>query len=376
MVIPQVLSDNAFLSIEIVNPDADDDPATPDDYLRYIVSLKEVELKAGTILDITINYKGIVLEIFNEPDAMIIPWVDAAPIIEVTDPQLVPVIAYLTNGSDFNEKIVALAGGAGNIAEIVFDRFGSVDEHGVQIQADRNVDPRSINEIYASYDDNTAVVTITTHANTIYANADCSYMFQNLIGLDDIDFGGFFSTKETTNISHMFEGCSQIRRLNLTDVLLTQNVTNMSHLFNNCTNLRELYLGSDFDTSNVTNMSYMFNNCKQLPKLSLGVHFDTSKVTDMSYMFCQCSQLTYLDLRAKFYTSKVTTMDYMFYGCSRLANLHLNNHFLVNPLPGLTGEQMMRYGLGTRKIYCRIAAYNWLIDTAHNTYASGNWNTW
>ena len=376
MVIPQVLSDNAFLSIEIVNPDADDDPATPDDYLRYIVSLKEVELKAGTILDITINYKGIVLEIFNEPDAMIIPWVDAAPIIEVTDPQLVPVIAYLTNGSDFNEKIVALAGGAGNIAEIVFDRFGSVDEHGVQIQADRNVDPRSINEIYASYDDNTAVVTITTHANTIYANADCSYMFQNLIGLDDIDFGGFFSTKETTNISHMFEGCSQIRRLNLTDVLLTQNVTNMSHLFNNCTNLRELYLGSDFDTSNVTNMSYMFNNCKQLPKLSLGVHFDTSKVTDMSYMFCQCSQLTYLDLRAKFYTSKVTTMDYMFYGCSRLANLHLNNHFLVNPLPGLTGEQMLRYGLGTRKIYCRIAAYNWLIDTAHNTYASGNWNTW
>ncbi|MBR6269622.1 MAG: fimbrillin family protein [Bacteroidales bacterium] len=362
MVVPQTLATDSKLQIDFFDGT---------DHFLFTASLAGKELKPGKIYDITVNFKGITLETFDEqPISMIVPWIDTTPIV-YNDFKLAPSLAYLTDGEDFNAKIKSL----GTIREIIFDRNGSVDETGLEIQDPAH--PEGF-KIYASYDNGT--VRITTHANYILAHQSLKGMFKDMTDLTKITWGLFMDTEPTTDMSEMFMGCSSLLDINLIDVANTKNVTTIAHIFDGCTSATRILLGNEFNTRNMTDVSYMFNECRNLQKISLGQYFDTRNVTDMSYMFCNCVSIRnynggQLDVGELFYTWKVQHFDYMFYNV-QAHYLHFNSRFSIkSQYPRLedhdvpTAENMMYNALsgsGRRAIF--ITSNTWLwVNNATRT---------
>ena len=172
--------------------------------------------------------------------------------------------------------------------------------------------------IYGYMDGTTWVV--STIADRINANADCSKLFYEKSEITSIDFGENFNTENVTDMSFMFYDCSSLTSLDLSR-FNTSNVRSMSGMFYGRNNLTSLDLSS-FNTSNVRSMSGMFYGCNNLTSLDLS-NFNTSNVTDMSYMFSFC-KLTSLDL-SNFNTSNVSDMSSMFWGCYNLTSLDLSS---------------------------------------------------
>ena len=196
--------------------------------------------------------------------------------------------------------------------------------------------------IYGNMDGTIWVV--STPANRMNANADCSDMFRKtynssihtfLPALTSIDFGDNFNTSNVTNMSYMFYNCNSLTNLNLSS-FNTANVTDMSMMFVACNSLTSLNL-SNFNTSTVTDMSDMFWGCGSLTSLDLS-NFNTSNVTDMSGMFRYCN-LTSLDL-SNFNTANVTDMSGMFRYCKKLTSLNLSSFNTSN----ITSMSRMFYG--------------------------------
>ena len=154
----------------------------------------------------------------------------------------------------------------------------------------------------------------------IAPNPDASWLLQDFINLETINFRNCFVTSNVTDMHGMFQNCVSLTSLDLSD-FDTSNVTDMGGMFNYCASLTSLDL-SGFDTSNVTDMGYMFHCCESLTSLDLA-NFDTSCVTNMDLMFTDCWSLTSLDL-ASFDTSNVIDMVAMFASCKRLTDLDLS----------------------------------------------------
>ena len=154
----------------------------------------------------------------------------------------------------------------------------------------------------------------------IAPNPDASWLLQDFINLETINFRNCFVTSNVTDMHGMFQNCGSLTSLDLSD-FDTSNVTDMGGMFNYCASLTSLDL-SGFDTSNVTDMGYMFHCCESLTSLDLA-NFDTSCVTNMDLMFTDCWSLTSLDL-ASFDTSNVIDMVAMFASCKRLTDLDLS----------------------------------------------------
>ena len=187
--------------------------------------------------------------------------------------------------------------------------------------------------IYGNMDGATWVV--STQANRMNANANCSLMFGGtynsstqtyLPALTSIDFGDNFNTSNVTDMWGMFYNCRSLTSLNLSS-FNTSNVTSMSCMFDGCSSLTSLNLSS-FNTSNVTNMSSMFYGCSSLTSLNLS-NFNTANVTNMYATFMYCSNLTSLNL-SNFNTENVTSMNSMFYLCNNLTSLNLSNFNTAN----------------------------------------------
>ncbi|MCR4863982.1 MAG: DUF285 domain-containing protein [Bacteroidales bacterium] len=387
MVIPQTLGENAYFEVGMVNPDADDDPSTQDEMMYYRVSLKDVQLKAGTILNITVNLKGvdIVIDVNERPLGLVIPWDP----LEVTarDFTLVPTMAYLCSGAEFRDYMNSL----GTVTEIIFDREGQVDESGLEIQDSAHPEGYPI---YATF--NNGVVRITTHANTIQAHQSLKGMFKDMTSLTKITWGLFFDTEQTTDMSEMFMGCTGLLDINLIDVANTKNVTTVAYMFDNCSSATRILLGDQFDTRNVTTTSHMFNECRSLQKISLGQYFDTRNVTDMSYMFCNCIAFHnygggQLDVGELFYTWKVEHFDYMFYNC-QAHYLHFNSRFSIKsqypylatqygiPTTVPTAENMMYHALagsGRCAIFITSNTWSWINNASRTgiTNSPDGWGT-
>ena len=97
-------------------------------------------------------------------------------------------------------------------------------------------------------------------------------------------------------------------------------LSNCSYMFNDLLYIEEIDLSS-FNSTSILYMSYMFKNCTNLTKINFN-GFTTSSVTNMQYLFSYCLELTSLDLNS-FVTSQVTSMKCMFYNCQKLKYLKL-----------------------------------------------------
>ena len=204
--------------------------------------------------------------------------------------------------------------------------------------------------IYASFDESSGVLTLSSNASKIYLNSDSRFALGGFTKVTYIDFDhidcskvtnaynmfvknesitsldlNIFKNSKLTNMGGMFQVMTSLKSLDLSP-LDTSRVTNMSATFNG---LRVTSLDvSTLDTSNVTDMSYMFNGLRNVTTLDLS-NFNTSKVTDMGCMFYGDINLTSINL-SSFDTSRVTIMTGMFHNCQKLKTIDLSKFYLKN----------------------------------------------
>lgn len=141
----------------------------------------------------------------------------------------------------------------------------------------------------------------------IYADKDCSHMFEGLADLE---------TMQWTN--------------NATSGFQTEDVVDMSYMFAGCEKLNNLS-GANFNTTNVRTMAYMFYNCKGFMSGSnMGItNFNTHNLQDMEAMFMGCSMLQDPRLTS-FNTRRVTNMQNLFNGCTNIASDIISGIFMEN----------------------------------------------
>ena len=325
-------------------------------------SLNNLAFTAGTIHTFTVNFSDIPLD-FTEPNAAIIAYVPDEG-THIDDPTLVPKYAYMPTGQAFNDGITGLVNGRA-FTKIVFNRFGAVDDDALEIQAASPVGE----PIYAQYED--GIVTITTHANTIYLNPDCSHMFEDMATITAIEWGSFFNSNALNNTSYMFKGCSSIQSINLTGVLKTALVTDMSHMFDGCSAVTMISLGLNFGTSNVTDMSYMFRNCSNAVELPAP---RSSSVINYSYMYYGCSSLLSI---VPPNTSNATNLDYLYYGCSGLREFWGTSSFIISS-DDVSGEHMFdgtfdhSQSSSVLQMHVKQETWEWIINPDNHTYINAH----
>lgn len=258
------------------------------------------------------------------------------------------------------------------VTAVVFE-YNSVVNSGIRLSSDNSPVP-----IYGNMEG--TVLKVSTIANIINANPDCSEMFSDnpqfdIVAqdghLETIDFGNGFNTSNVTNMRYMFRGCTALTSVDLTS-FNTSNVTNLSGMFYGCSSLTNLNL-SNFNTTNNTNLSVMFAACSGLTNLDVS-NFNTSNVTDMLAMFSGCSGLTSLNLSA-FNTSNVTYMECMFMNCSSLISLNLANFNMGS----VTSKTSMCHNLSTASGYCTItcsSAVQTALESGTGLPTSGVTFTW
>ncbi len=255
-----------------------------------------------------------------------------------------PNYAYLEKGTLFNQHMLDLMEIAqAPITDIMFNRAtGGVDnlpDDAIEVQ-----DRTSPYKIYA-YISGTDII-INSYAPIIYANSDCSHMYEDLTTLQSVHWNndptegdGGLQTEDVTNMSCMFKGCTNLTTFSGIEYFNTTNVTDMSSMFEGCTALNGWGLDlSNFNTHNLENMEAMFKGCS-----SLAVLFS-----------CRDIVPPYNLNNNAFTTERVTNMKDLFNGCTSLANIYIDN-FVVSEGTNLSGAFInvgpSWYG-STYNIYC------------------------
>ena len=172
---------------------------------------------------------------------------------------------------------------------------------------------------YVDYHNGVKTVLINSRAPLLYANKDCSHMFEDLESLKGINWNtsatGGFQSEDVTDMSFMFAGCENLGNLDGSDItsLNTTNVTTMAHMFEGCSKANNIILNT-WNTHNLKEdgMVAMFKGCSVLQMVDIS-SFTTKYITDMSELFygCRKMQTIYMD---KSDISSGTVIDDMFGG--------------------------------------------------------------
>ena len=179
---------------------------------------------------------------------------------------------------------------------------------------------------------NEYTINIVCEVGLVYANKDCSKMFQGLPDLETMNWNNGdlpgFQTEDVVDMSYMFAGC--------------QSLTSIQ--------------GANFNTTNVRTMAHMFDGCSSFSSdLNLGgiSGFNTHNLQDMAAMFKGCSSLGSLNI-SNFTTRRVYNMSELFSGCLVLKTVHIDNF----DMSSVTNKTNMFQNLGTTypnwgaTIYC------------------------
>ena len=274
-------------------------------------------------------------------------------------------IAIMTEGPDFNAKLIALETATNKIEH--FKKSTVVPSASINVV---NIeDEESDYEIKLWLDPTDKTAYYYAETEKVYLNKDSSKMFYSRYGTQKIknilDLDLFnFDTSKVTNMECMFYYRSSLTTLNLSN-FDTSQVTNMIGMFTGMSNLTTLNL-SNFNTSKVKSMRGMFSGMSNLTTLNLS-NFDTSKVTDMTFMFTNMSNLTTLDL-SNFDTSNVTDMFNIFSTdkteTDKLETIYVNNDFNTARLTSFTemfrNRKKLRGGNGSFLANPSTADKSWL----------------
>lgn len=225
------------------------------------------------------------------------------------------------------------------------------DEGTVRVDA-----PESDEPIYATLDQATKNLVISTPASEIYAGENASYLFAYMKGITDIENIAALNTSEVKYFNNMFcfnGTTSKLKSLDLSHFntsngltfkgmfmglpFKTIDVSNfdtskanvLSYMFASMTNLQTIDV-SNFNTSNVYSFGFMFNHCESLKSIDLK-NFDTSNGVDFDNMFSYCLVANPIDI-SSFKTPKAYYMRSMFNRCKAVETLDFS---------GFTNEELM-----------------------------------
>lgn len=189
-------------------------------------------------------------------------------------------------------------------AKITSIKFNKVESNDRPNSSAKNVkDNHSTFNIWAypvSTDGLNYTIQIDCAVDLIYANKDCSHMFEDLADLETIVWTNTstsgFQTEDVIDMSYMFAGCTKLRSISGSN-FNTTNVRTMAHMFESCHSFSNGWnLGiSDFSTHNLRNMEAMFKDCYLLQSLPIS-GYKTGRVSDMSELFSGCLLLKELDI--------------------------------------------------------------------------------
>jgi len=107
--------------------------------------------------------------------------------------------AVMVQGSQFNSKIISLAGNASNIKNIVKSNVLNISPTNNNIVSETN----SSFPVYVWYKNGT--IYYYSKVNGIYFNANSSQMFKSLSNLETLDLSGF-KLNRVTNANSIFDG--------------------------------------------------------------------------------------------------------------------------------------------------------------------------
>lgn len=299
-------------TVEIASPYLTLDPETP---TPVYLALPPTNFANG--MTVTVTFANDVVKTISTNAAVVIKRNVVTPMKN----RDVILDATLDEGMAFNAAIKTLAAGTAKtygssdnlIKGIVMETLSATTTGTVVSSAD------SEEKVYANFNSGTGVLTLSTPAGSIHANANSSYLFASLNGLTALDLSGLMTDK-VTKMDHMFYYCEGLKTLTFGEGFVTSLVTDFSSMFYSCHNLTALDV-SGFDTSRATRMERMFYWCAQLQELSVS-GFDLSRVTDMSEMFSRCYFLTTIDLSGKS-APLVTNMSSMFSQSLRVTTIKL-----------------------------------------------------
>ena len=145
-------------------------------------------------------------------------------------------------------------------------------------------------------------------------------MFQNCLGLTNLDVSHFITTSGT-DFSGMFSGCSALTSLNVQS-FDTSKAVNMGGMFSGCSALTSLDV-TTLTTSLCQGFGGMFEGCSSLTALDIS-GFDFSRALDISNMFANCTSLQSIHGIELINTSVCQNMTRAFQGCSSLLALDLS----------------------------------------------------
>ncbi len=174
----------------------------------------------------------------------------------------------------------------------------------------------------------TGVFTICS-TQPIYANKNCSQMFEGMAGMTSVDFSNLH-TDNTAQFNGMFYNCSSLTGFSFKD-LNTQKAANISGMFSGCKTITSAGFGSEYDvdfTGLVTeNLSGGYNNlfqeCTSLKKVDL-TGFKSTTQDKYNRVFYGCTSLTDIDFGETFFCSSGNDFGGMFYGCTSLETIDLS----------------------------------------------------
>lgn len=192
------------------------------------------------------------------------------------------------------------------VKKIVFET-GSTVAGGTELQT-----PGSDYKVFANYDSNEGIMTISTEASEIFTSKDVSAMFRNFQQLVEIANLPALNTSKAKTMDSMFcMDSTQVSKLAEMDLsgFDTSNVTDMDSMFFGCKYLVDLDLKA-FNTSSVTSFRSFVSRCVRLESVDVS-SFDVSAAEDLEYMFANCTKLTSLDL-SSFVPSSARSLRYMF----------------------------------------------------------------
>ena len=329
------LNSNADKSFDIVVP--------PFDATHLILEVEVYNPSDGSILGYSSHVIGNPAS--TEPTVHLVRNKIIPINLEIKSTNLLqPSYAYLEPGPAFNDHMHDLmddlVGTTGAINTIKFNREtggipATIPSDWVEVQ-----DATSPYKIYAYISPTTpTTLIINSHAPIIYANSDCSHMFEDLTSLLSVDWNndpnstegeGGLQTEDVTDMSYMFAGCRNLQTFSGIEYFNTTNVTNMAHMFEGCNMNGWSFNLTNFNTHNVENMSAMFKDCRSLVSLHLEM-FNTERVTDMSEMFRDCTSLENLYLQNlnndNFDLSNVVSLTNM---CTNIATAQAWKHCTID----------------------------------------------
>lgn len=260
----------------------------------------------------------------------------------------------LANGKEFNyyikkmyndtvTKAWAYNGLVPDVKKIVFQTdVDLTDVDGVDVSA------LGDGSVIAVKDGST--VTVSTSFPDLRLNADASFMFSKMDGLETVENFDILDTKMATTIRNMFWNAKVLKNIDFSKMDV-RNVTSIWSTFCNMYEFDDTHLAQikKWDTRKITNVNYAFCGTKITSVDFYVDDWDLPAVTGVESVFQSCSNLTEINWAGKnipgtslysaFYTcknlkkvdmhgakaSKVKNLSYLFYGCTALESVNMAN---------------------------------------------------